>query len=119
MFISFCVYIFIEQNIIFICFVTIFDSFMIGEEVWEQCNRVFDRLPLACIIDKEIFCVHGGIPRKTSVEYNELQSVMQVPVVSGVMPAYDYETDEEVVDQITGGGGNCSHSAQSAARCGS
>ena len=55
---------------------------MIGEEVWEQCNRVFDRLPLACIIDKEIFCVHGGIPRKTSVEYNELQSVMQVPVVS-------------------------------------
>jgi hypothetical protein len=62
--------------------------------VWERVNRCFDRLPLSCVVDKEIFCVHGGIPRQTSSEYNELKSIMNVPVVSGVMPAYDYESEE-------------------------
>ena len=67
---------------------------LLGEEVWEKCNRVFDRLPLACVIDKEIFCVHGGIPRITSPDQSEIQSIMIVPVVSGVMPAYEYESDD-------------------------
>ncbi|CAN0104807.1 unnamed protein product, partial [Hapterophycus canaliculatus] len=31
------------------------------QEVWEGCNAVFDRLPLASVIDHDIFCVHGGI----------------------------------------------------------
>lgn len=26
-----------------------------GEQVWEECNLAFDRLPLAAIIDHEIF----------------------------------------------------------------
>ena len=67
---------------------------VLGEEVWEKCNRVFDRLPLACVIDKEIFCVHGGIPRQITKDKNELETIMSIPVVSGVMPAYDYETDD-------------------------
>jgi len=33
-----------------------------GFEVWERCNRAFDCLPLASIVDACIFCVHGGIP---------------------------------------------------------
>ncbi|KAL7557210.1 hypothetical protein ACA910_001278 [Epithemia clementina (nom. ined.)] len=35
----------------------------IGYRIWEICNQAFDRLPLAAVIDQDIFCVHGGIPR--------------------------------------------------------
>ena len=35
----------------------------LGNQIWEQVNQVFDRLPLAAVIDNEIFCVHGGFPR--------------------------------------------------------
>ena len=31
-----------------------------GENIWEECNRTFDRLPLSAVIDHEIFCIHGG-----------------------------------------------------------
>lgn len=40
----------------------------VGEHVWEECNQAFDRLPLAAVIDHEIFCIHGGFPRPIHVE---------------------------------------------------
>ena len=38
----------------------------VGYKVWESTNQTFDRLPLAAVVDQDIFCVHGGIPRPIS-----------------------------------------------------
>lgn len=32
-----------------------------GREIWEHVNEVFDWLPVSAIVEKKIFCVHGGI----------------------------------------------------------
>ena len=36
----------------------------LGPVVWEGVNACFDRLPLCAVIDDEICCVHGGMPRR-------------------------------------------------------
>ena len=33
----------------------------IGEHIWEVFNDAFEYLPLACLIEDSIFCIHGGI----------------------------------------------------------
>ncbi|KAJ9584056.1 hypothetical protein L9F63_021593, partial [Diploptera punctata] len=35
---------------------------VMGKEVWERVNDVFDSLPVAATIDGRLFCCHGGIP---------------------------------------------------------
>lgn len=34
-----------------------------GNMLWEMFNDTFDYMPLCGVIDKKIFCCHGGIPR--------------------------------------------------------
>eukprot|EP01013_Petalomonas_cantuscygni_P011383 TRINITY_DN2480_c0_g1_i1.p1 TRINITY_DN2480_c0_g1~~TRINITY_DN2480_c0_g1_i1.p1 ORF type:complete len:478 (+),score=89.10 TRINITY_DN2480_c0_g1_i1:246-1679(+) len=37
-----------------------------GFKVWAAFNDAFKHLPLAAVVDKTIFCVHGGIPRRST-----------------------------------------------------
>jgi hypothetical protein len=30
--------------------------------IWDLCNEVFDRLPLAALVNNEVFCVPGNLP---------------------------------------------------------
>jgi diadenosine tetraphosphatase ApaH/serine/threonine PP2A family protein phosphatase len=65
-----------------------------GEMVWEECNAVFDRLPLAAVIDHDIFCVHGGIPRPLPGSVSRIQDIMSIPAIAGVCPPNEFETFE-------------------------
>lgn len=64
----------------------------LGYRVWEICNQVFDRMPLAAVIDQDIFCVHGGIPRPIS-DKGRIQDILRVPKVAGINPPYEHEED--------------------------
>lgn len=62
-----------------------------GYRLWEACNQVFDRLPLAAVIDQDIFCVHGGIPRPIRPTTTRVQDILTVPRVAGINPPYEHE----------------------------
>lgn len=65
----------------------------IGYRIWEACNQVFDRFPLCGVVDQDIFCVHGGIPRPLSRETTRIQDILNVPKVAGINPPYEHEDD--------------------------
>lgn len=66
----------------------------LGYRVWESVNQVFDRMPLAAVIDQDIFCVHGGIPRAINAATTRIQDILSVPVVAGINPPYEHEEDD-------------------------
>lgn len=35
-----------------------------NQEVYESFMSAYDSLPLACLVNKKFFCVHGGISDK-------------------------------------------------------
>ncbi|OWZ20331.1 Serine threonine protein phosphatase [Phytophthora megakarya] len=50
-----------------------------GGVVWHQINNAFDRLPVAAIIDNDVFCVHGGIPRPIDEGEDLLETIGKLP----------------------------------------
>eukprot|EP00164_Ancoracysta_twista_P002528 GFYU01003368.1.p1 GENE.GFYU01003368.1~~GFYU01003368.1.p1 ORF type:complete len:440 (-),score=91.75 GFYU01003368.1:87-1406(-) len=65
-----------------------------GTELWEKVNQVFDRLPLAAIIDEDIFCGHGGFPRSAPGYPDRLAAIRSVPCPASIEPAGDNEPPE-------------------------
>ncbi len=68
----------------------------VGYKIWESTNQTFDRLPLAAVVDQDIFCVHGGIPRPisdSSVEGGRIKDILNVSKVAGINPPYEHEDD--------------------------
>eukprot|EP00934_Nitzschia_sp_Nitz4_P007655 Nitzschia sp. Nitz4//scaffold25_size161228//59041//60786//NITZ4_002424-RA/size161228-processed-gene-0.159-mRNA-1//1//CDS//3329544568//7645//frame0 len=80
-----------ERSFIYQCRARFGDD--IGYRIWEACNQVFDRLPLCAVVDQDIFCVHGGIPRPVSKHTTRIQDVLNVPKVAGINPPYEHEDD--------------------------
>jgi hypothetical protein len=69
----------------------------LGYKVWELTNSTFDRMPLAAVIDQDIFCVHGGIPRPitdSSVEGGRIRDILNVNKVAGINPPYEHEDED-------------------------
>lgn len=65
----------------------------IGQALWENINKVFDRMPLAAVIDGDVFCVHGGIPRPIDNDpILWLNNIRKLPSVMGITPSFPHET---------------------------
>lgn len=48
--------------------------------MWNQINRIFDKLPLAAVVEESILCVHGGIGStvKTLAEIDAISRPIKV-----------------------------------------
>ena len=38
-----------------------------GNKIWDVTNALFDKLPVSSVVDKTVWCSHGGIPRSISL----------------------------------------------------
>ena len=49
--------------------------------VWRYCTEVFDLLPLSCVIEDRVFCVHGGLSPsiETLDQLNSIDRKQEVP----------------------------------------
>lgn len=58
----------------------------LGESLWREINKAFDHMPVAAVVDDQIFCTHGGIPRPslfsdstTTSIYEEFKNHVETP----------------------------------------
>ena len=64
-----------------------------GQCVWENMNKVFDRMPLAATVDDDVFCVHGGIPRPINgATILNIDTINTLPSVMGITPSFNHES---------------------------
>ncbi|KAI2799599.1 hypothetical protein BLOT_011505 [Blomia tropicalis] len=45
-----------------------------GIRIWNLTNKIFDSLPLCAVIDRKVYCAHGGIP-KDKLDLREIDSL--------------------------------------------
>lgn len=62
-----------------------------GLKIWELTNRLFDKLPICAIVDKAIYCAHGGIPKTV----NTISDINSLPLILA-----DPENDSDVAWEI-------------------
>ncbi|KUF83555.1 Serine/threonine-protein phosphatase [Phytophthora nicotianae] len=55
-----------------------------GSVIWHQLNNSFDRLPVAAVIDNDVFCVHGGIPRPIDENEDLLETMAKLPTAASL-----------------------------------
>lgn len=50
-----------------------------GKNIWLQFQKVFDRLPIAALIDESIVCVHSGIPKSDDsiIKFSQIPIILQ------------------------------------------
>ena len=46
-----------------------------GHNIWQMINKCFESFPLAAVIDREIFCCHGGVPQSNAL----IQQIKEIP----------------------------------------
>jgi diadenosine tetraphosphatase ApaH/serine/threonine PP2A family protein phosphatase len=56
--------------------------------VWRYCTDVFDLLPLGVVIEKKVFCVHGGLS----------PSVAQLDEIKGIDRKHEVPSDGAMSD---------------------
>lgn len=75
-------------------------EYKISEEVYDECMTSFDCLPIAAIMNKQFFCVHGGISPEM-VTWEEINAIdrFEEPDEQGLMcdllwsdPHEDYDS---------------------------
>ena len=57
-------------------------------QVWRYCTDVFDLLPLGVVIEKKVFCVHGGLS----------PSVAQLDEIKGIDRKHEVPSDGAMSD---------------------
>lgn len=74
-----------------------------GYNLYEAINQVFDCLPLCCIIDNSIFCVHGGIPEEINeINNDRLNIIRNLPNSIQIYPNTEdiNENHFQVIEQL-------------------
>lgn len=76
----------------------------IGEQaadIWDRFNLVFDRLPIAAIVDNRLFCVHGGLdPALTKVKQLDELDRRCEPDLTSILGGILWADPKEVDDWI-------------------